>query len=38
MGLNADILLDRRSLWQWVFEPLYGLRQQLAANGADRHE
>jgi membrane fusion protein len=38
MGLNADILLDRRSLWQWVFEPLYGLRQQLAANGADRGE
>jgi membrane fusion protein len=36
MALNADILLDRRSLWQWVFEPLYGLRQQLAANGADR--
>lgn len=33
MALNADILLDRRSLWQWVFEPLYGLRQQLAANG-----
>lgn len=32
MALNADILLDRRSLWQWVFEPLYGLRQQLAAN------
>lgn len=36
MALNADILLDRRSLWQWVFEPLYGLRQQLAANGAHR--
>lgn len=34
MALNADLLLDRRSLWQWVFEPLYGLRQQLAANGA----
>jgi membrane fusion protein len=36
MALNADLLLDRRSLWQWVFEPLYGLRQQLAAaHGAD---
>ncbi len=34
MALDADILLDRRSLWQWVFEPLYGLRQQLTANGA----
>lgn len=33
MALDADILLDRRSLWQWVFEPLYGLREQLAANG-----
>lgn len=32
MALDADILLDRRSLWQWVFEPLYGLQQQLAAN------
>lgn len=34
MALDADILLDRRNLWQWVFEPLYGLRQQVAANGA----
>ncbi|HEX7370952.1 MAG TPA: HlyD family efflux transporter periplasmic adaptor subunit [Rhodanobacteraceae bacterium] len=34
MALSADILLDRRSLWQWVFEPLYGLRQQIATNGA----
>lgn len=37
MALNADILLDRRSLWQWVFEPLYGLRQQLAANANRAH-
>lgn len=36
MVLSADILLDRRSLWQWVFEPLYGLRQQLATEGT-RH-
>lgn len=36
MALDADLMLDRRSLWQWVFEPLYGLRQQLAANGAAR--
>lgn len=33
MALDADILLDRRNLWQWVFEPLYGLQQQLATNG-----
>lgn len=31
MALTADILLDRRSLWEWVFAPLYGLRQQFAA-------
>jgi len=36
MTLDADILLDHRSLWQWVFEPLYGLRQKLATHGA-RH-
>lgn len=29
MALGADILLERRNLWQWVFAPLYGLRQQL---------
>lgn len=32
MALDADILLDRRNLWQWVFEPLYGLRERLAVN------
>lgn len=37
MALEADILLDRRSLWQWVFEPLYGLRERLAANGNGAH-
>ena len=25
MSLDADILMDRRTLLQWVFEPLYGL-------------
>lgn len=30
MALDADILLERRNLWQWVFEPLFGLRQQVA--------
>jgi membrane fusion protein len=34
MALDADILLDRRSLWQWVFDPLYGLREQLATNAS----
>lgn len=37
MALDADILLDRRNLWQWVFEPLYGLREQLSANGHGAH-
>lgn len=36
MELDADVLLDRRSLWQWVFKPLYGLHQQLAHDR--RHE
>jgi membrane fusion protein len=31
MELDADILLERRSLWQWVFEPLYGIRAQSVA-------
>ena len=31
MALNADILLERRSLLEWAFEPLYGLRQHLMA-------
>ncbi|ODT96897.1 MAG: hypothetical protein ABS82_02765 [Rhodanobacter sp. SCN 67-45] len=29
MAVSADILLDRRRLWQWVFEPLEGMREQL---------
>lgn len=29
MALDASILLDRRSLWQWAFQPLYGLTRQL---------
>lgn len=31
MSLDADILMDRRSLLEWVFEPLYGLRQRVSA-------
>jgi membrane fusion protein len=34
MALQADILLDRRSLLQWVFEPLYGMAQHLAGGPA----
>ena len=29
LGLQASIMLDRRRLIQWVFEPLYGLGRNL---------
>lgn len=29
MMLDADILMERRSLFEWVFEPLYGLGHHL---------
>lgn len=29
MALEADILMDRRSLIEWVFEPLYGMAHHL---------
>lgn len=29
MVLDADILLEKRTLLEWAFEPLYGLRQKL---------
>ncbi len=35
MALDADILMDRRRLIEWVFEPLYGMAHQLVG-GADR--
>ena len=31
MALNADILMDRRSLLEWVFDPLYGLGRDALA-------
>ena len=37
MALSADIMLDRSSLLQWMFEPLQGLKQQLVDN-PDRHK
>lgn len=36
MALDADIMLDRRSLWQWAFAPLYGLNRQLAGDRGGR--
>lgn len=32
MSLEADILMDRRSLLEWVFEPLYGLRHHMTGD------
>jgi membrane fusion protein len=32
MTLDADILLDRRNLWQWILEPVNGLRQKLVVH------
>lgn len=35
MALQADILMDRRTLLEWVFEPLYGMRRHLT--GGEDH-
>jgi membrane fusion protein len=32
MIVEAFVLLDKRPLYQWIFEPLYGLRRNLQAN------
>ena len=32
MTLDADVLLDRRRLIEWVFEPLYGFTRSLQGN------
>lgn len=34
MALSADILMDRRSLLEWVFEPLYGMAHHLLGGRA----
>ncbi|MFC5581097.1 HlyD family secretion protein [Rhodanobacter terrae] len=34
MALDADILMDRRSLLEWVFAPLYGMAHHLAGGAA----
>jgi len=28
MSLDADILVDKRSMLEWVFEPLYGMAKR----------
>lgn len=34
MALDADILMERRSLIEWVFEPLYGLGHHVLGDSA----
>ena len=34
MALEADMLLERRRLLEWVFEPLYGFAQRLPGDAA----
>lgn len=33
MALDADLLLDRRRMIEWIFEPLYGMGHRLSGNG-----
>ncbi|MEO5811763.1 MAG: HlyD family efflux transporter periplasmic adaptor subunit, partial [Rhodanobacter sp.] len=35
MALDADILMDRRRLIEWVFEPLYGMAHHLAGGAGN---
>jgi len=37
MALDADILMEKRSLIEWVFEPLYGISRHFFNTGADAH-
>lgn len=37
MALSADIMMDRRSLLQWAFEPLYGLKGSVLAGQEHAH-
>ncbi len=33
MQAEAHIMVETRPLYQWIFEPLYGLSEVLAAEG-----
>lgn len=33
MSLDADLLLDRRRMIEWIFEPLYGMRRRMEGAG-----
>lgn len=32
MALDADVLMERRSLLEWVFEPVYGIKHHMAGD------
>jgi membrane fusion protein len=34
MALEGDILMERRRLIEWVFEPLYGIGHRLSGDKA----
>jgi membrane fusion protein len=38
MAVDADIVLDRRRLIEWVLEPLYGIKRQFEADAAVNQE
>lgn len=37
MALSADIMMDRRSLLEWAFEPLYGLKGAVSTGEGTAH-
>jgi hypothetical protein len=30
MSVNADILQEKRKVWEWVFEPILSLKERLS--------
>ena len=30
MSVNADILQEKRKVWEWVFEPVLSLKQRMS--------
>jgi membrane fusion protein len=34
MALDADIMMERRSLFEWIFEPLFGIAHHLVSGAA----
>lgn len=36
MAFSADIMMDRRSLLEWIFEPLYGMKHWMQSNTGEQ--